>query len=293
MTSWSYAKASGDVNHPRLLKPLPPTPLDGKPMSLESTDDRRVHFADWLMSPKNSYFSRSLGQSRVGQLHGPRPGRIGGRRARHQSGFERRTVRRAERRFRGQRLRREAPDPDHHELGGLSAFRGCQRRQIRWTTKYYSKYFVKRLPAEVLLDVMSQVTGVPTRFGGYPVGRARLQLPDMQVQSEFLTSFGRPKRIICDAGERSSEPNIAQALHVINGDTLNKKLSDGEWLCGAGGEAGAFATRGFWSICFCPPSAAIRPKPRSSRCWPRCARRARRPARRRCSAKRIARRWKT
>jgi hypothetical protein len=93
-------------------------------------------------------------------------------------------------------------------------------------TKYYSRYFVKRLPAEVLLDAMSQVTGVPTKFGGYPVGTHALQLPDVQVQSQFLTSFGRPKRVICDAGERSSEPNIAQALHVINGETLNKKLSD-------------------------------------------------------------------
>jgi hypothetical protein len=93
-------------------------------------------------------------------------------------------------------------------------------------TKYYSRYFVKRLPAEVLLDALSQVTGVPTKFGGYPAGTHALQLPDVQVQSQFLSAFGRPKRIICDAGERSSEPNIAQALHVINGDTLNKKLSD-------------------------------------------------------------------
>ena len=85
---------------------------------------------------------------------------------------------------------------------------------------------MKRLPAEVLLDAMSQVTGVPTRFGGYPAGTRAQQLPDVQVQSQFLSSFGRPKRIICDAGERSSEPNIAQALHVINGETLNKKLSD-------------------------------------------------------------------
>jgi len=53
-----------------------------------------------------------------------------------------------------------------------------------------------------------------------------MQLPDTLVKSEFLTSFGRPVRVICDAGERSSEPSILQALHVINGDTLNKKLSD-------------------------------------------------------------------
>ena len=52
-----------------------------------------------------------------------------------------------------------------------------------------------------------------------------MQLPDTQVKSQFLTSFGRPARVICDAAERSSDPTITQALHVINGDTLNKKLS--------------------------------------------------------------------
>jgi hypothetical protein len=79
----------------------------------------------------------------------------------------------------------------------------------------------------VLLDTMSQVTGVPTEFTGYPQGTRALQLPDTQVQSQFLTAFGRPPRILCDAAERSSDPSISQALHVINGDTLNKKLSDG------------------------------------------------------------------
>jgi hypothetical protein len=90
--------------------------------------------------------------------------------------------------------------------------------------KYYSHYILKRLPAEVLLDSMSQVTGVPTAFDGYAAGTRAMQLPDVQVKSEFLNVFGRPKRVICDAGERSSDPSIAQALHVINGDTLNRKL---------------------------------------------------------------------
>jgi hypothetical protein len=90
---------------------------------------------------------------------------------------------------------------------------------------YYSKHIVRRLNAEVILDAMSQVTGAPTAFAGYPAGTRALQLPDTQVRSEFLASFGRPARNICDAAERSSDPTIAQALHVINGDTLNKKLS--------------------------------------------------------------------
>jgi hypothetical protein len=90
---------------------------------------------------------------------------------------------------------------------------------------YYSKHIVRRLSAEVILDALSQVTGVPTAFPNYPLGTRALQLPDTQVKSDFLTSFGRPARTTCDAAERSSDPTIAQALAVINGDTLNKKLS--------------------------------------------------------------------
>jgi len=90
---------------------------------------------------------------------------------------------------------------------------------------YYSKHIIRRLSAEVILDAMSQVTGAPTAFQGYPAGTRALQLPDTQVKSEFLVSFGRPARNVCDAAERSSDPSIGQALHVINGDTLNKKLS--------------------------------------------------------------------
>jgi hypothetical protein len=71
---------------------------------------------------------------------------------------------------------------------------------------------------------MSQVTGAPTAFADYPAGTPALQLPDTQVKSQFLTSFGRPPRNICDAAERSSDPTVGQALHVINGDTLNRKL---------------------------------------------------------------------
>jgi len=84
----------------------------------------------------------------------------------------------------------------------------------------------------VILDAMSQVTGAPTAFAGYPAGTRALQLPDTQVKSDFLTSFGRPPRISCEAAERSSDPTIAQALAVINGDTLNKKLSAPEGSIG-------------------------------------------------------------
>ena len=102
--------------------------------------------------------------------------------------------------------------------------RACPCRGTRRTTKFLSHYRVKRLPAEVLLDAISQVTEVPTPFAGYPSGWRSLQLPDSKVDSAFLDSFGRPARIATCSCERSAEPSMAQALHLANGTTVNEKL---------------------------------------------------------------------
>jgi hypothetical protein len=90
--------------------------------------------------------------------------------------------------------------------------------------RFYSHYLIRRLPAEVILDAYSEVSGVPETFMGYPAGTRALQLPDTKVDSYFLSVFGRPERIITSAAERMQDPTLPQALHAINGDTLNKKL---------------------------------------------------------------------
>ncbi len=55
-----FAKISGDMNHPRLMKPLPPAPLDAPTIPLDSTVDRRQAFAEWLTSPQNKLFARAM-----------------------------------------------------------------------------------------------------------------------------------------------------------------------------------------------------------------------------------------
>ena len=219
-----FAKASGDINHPRLLKPLAPTPLDGTPMALDSPEDRRVHFAEWLTSKDNTYFQRAI----VNRVWGNFMGRgivdpVDDVRATNPASNEE-LFRALCKDFvdHGFRVKHLVATIMNSAVYQLSAEANATNTN---DNKYYSKYIVKRLPAEVLLDAMSQVTGVPTQFSGYPVGARALQLPDTQIKSEFLSSFGRPPRILCDAAERTSAPSVAQALHVINGDTLNLKLS--------------------------------------------------------------------
>jgi hypothetical protein len=78
--------------------------------------------------------------------------------------------------------------------------------------------------AEVILDALSRATAAPTQFPGYPMGWRALELPDSNVASYFLKSFGRADRLITCECERTAEPSMAQVLHLSNGDTLNEKL---------------------------------------------------------------------
>jgi hypothetical protein len=219
-----FAKASGDVLHPRLARPLAPTPLDGRPVSLDSTEDRRAAFAQWLTSPDNAMFARTV----VNRVWANFMGRglvdpVDDLRATNPASNEELLAALSKdfvaNGYDVKRLIRTIMNSAVYQLSS-EANATNQSDNI-----YYSKHIVRRLQAEVILDAMSRVTGSPTAFPGYPTGTRALQLPDTQVKSEFLASFGRPARNICDAGERSSDPTIAQALHVINGDTLNKKIS--------------------------------------------------------------------
>ena len=58
-----------------------------------------------------------------------------------------------------------------------------------------------------------------------PAGLRALQLPDTRAFSYFLETFGRPDRVKTCECERTAEPSMSQALHIANGDTVNKKLS--------------------------------------------------------------------
>jgi len=94
------------------------------------------------------------------------------------------------------------------------------------TNTYFARYTLKRLTAEQLADALDFATGTREKYRGLPPGTRAIQLPDPQVVSYLLDVFGRPPRLITCECERTAQPNIAQALHLLNGDTLNKKVAD-------------------------------------------------------------------
>jgi hypothetical protein len=90
--------------------------------------------------------------------------------------------------------------------------------------KYFSHAVTKLLTAEQLLDAISTVTEVPEKFAGLPLGTRAVQLPDGDINHPFLKTFGQPARELACECEREGDSNLAQALQLINGPTVNEKL---------------------------------------------------------------------
>ena len=218
-----YSAPTGEFTDDRFMMVLPPKPLDAKALPPEAPGDTRAYFANWLTSPTNPFFARNI-------------------------------VNRVWRNFMGRGLvepvddlRDTNPSTNDELLNALTAdfvahhfdidylIRTIMQSATYQTSseplkenadddKFGSHYVIKRLPAEVLLDAYSEVTQEPEKFDGYPMGMRALQLPDTAVKSYFLDAFGRPARQQTRESERTSVPTITQALHIINGDTLNDKL---------------------------------------------------------------------
>ena len=88
----------------------------------------------------------------------------------------------------------------------------------------FSHAMHKAVPAEVLLDALCDVTGVPEKFNGWPEGYRAIQIWDNRMPSYFFRIFGRPVRAsVCEC-ERSSEPSISQALHLMNSQEVMDKI---------------------------------------------------------------------
>ena len=233
-----YVVPQGELVQPLTGRPQPPTPLDGEPLSFESTLDRRQHLADWLTSPDNPYFSRAVtnriwknffGVALVEEVDDLRRSNPASNAA----------------------LLATASDflvKNQFDLRALmrlilqsDAYQRSSRPldQNRDEARFYSRYYPRRLMAEVMLDALSQVTEVPTAFthigfpGGdrqetkiYPRGTRAIQLYDSAVESYFLKTFGRNDRAITCECERSDEPSMVQVLHIANGETVNGKLKE-------------------------------------------------------------------
>ncbi|MDP7033893.1 MAG: DUF1549 and DUF1553 domain-containing protein [Planctomycetota bacterium] len=214
-----------EVKHPVTGKPMAPKFLGGAHPNLKGKDRRQV-LAQWLTSPDNLDF------------------------ARHQANF-------IWAHFFGRGLVDPVDDvrisnpPSHPELLDALArklsetrydLRGfirdlCNSKAYQLSTqtnscnahdqRNLSHALIRRIGAEVLLDCLSQVTGAPNKFQGLPRGARAVRIADGKVSSHFLKTFGRSSRETVCTCEVRTDPNLSQALHLINGKTVSDKIRIG------------------------------------------------------------------
>jgi hypothetical protein len=103
----------------------------------------------------------------------------------------------------------------------------------------FSHAAVRLLPAEVLLDAISQVLAVPERFPHAPGSLRAAQLPGAAKEVAFLATFGKPERLLTCECERSEATTLAQAFQMINGPTVRRKLDSPDNRIGRRLRAGA------------------------------------------------------
>lgn len=95
-------------------------------------------------------------------------------------------------------------------------------------SRNFSKAMIRRVRAEVLLDSISQITSTQEKYKGLPKGARAVQIADGNTSNYFLTTFGRATRATVCSCEVKMEPNLSQALHLINGETVHNRIQQGK-----------------------------------------------------------------
>ena len=220
-----FNSGSGEVQHPVKGKPAAPKFLGGEAPKVADRD-RREALAAWITAADNPFFARHVANTAWshffgrGIVHEPDDARVSnppanaallddlGRRL-AASGWD----------FRG--LVRDIVTSRTYQ-------RVCEPNDTnRLDETNFSHAAVRRQRAEVLLDVLAQVTDTKNKFPGLPLGARAVQMADGRTTNYFLTTFGRATREdVCSCAVRM-DPSLSQALHLLNGDVANERIKQG------------------------------------------------------------------
>ncbi|MBT6156558.1 MAG: DUF1549 domain-containing protein [Planctomycetaceae bacterium] len=221
-----YNSGGGEVRHPVGNRVMQPKFLGGEVPDVKGKD-RRVVMAKWLASSDNPYFARNLanivwahflGQGIVNEVDDVRVSNP----AVNPELMDALAGHFTEYKYDFKKLVRDICTSRTYQLS-------TQTNETNATdTVNFSHGSLRRLRAEVLLDTISQVTDTKNKFSGLPLGARAVQIANGNTSTYFLTAFGRAKRESVCACEVKMEPNLSQALHLLNGDTVQSKIVAGK-----------------------------------------------------------------
>jgi WD40 repeat protein/mono/diheme cytochrome c family protein len=222
-----YFVPGGAVKHPVTDETMNPRPPDGPFVNVSTNSDPRRALADWITNPKNPFFAKAA----VNRIWASFFGR----------GFVQPV----------DDFRASNPAANEPLLNALAldfAKHGYDLKYLMRTillsrlyqlssapnefnvadTKNFSRSYRRRLPAEVLLDAVSDITGVPDDFSGCTPGTRAVQTWSYKVRSQFLDAFGRPNSSSDCPCDRDARTSVVQSLHMMNSRGLQSKLSSKE-----------------------------------------------------------------
>ncbi len=223
-----FNRGGGEVNHPVTKKPVPPTFLGGGQPEIKGQDRREV-LAAWITSPDNPYFATSIANRVWAHFTGtgivePVDDIRVSNPASNPELFAELGKKLTEYKFDLKQLVRDICNSETYQ-------RTTQPNETnRADTRNYAFAQVRRIPAEMLLDCISEATGTQEKFRGLPLGARAVQIADGSSSNYFLTTFGRsPRTTVCEA-ESSTDPSLSQALHFLNGNATHGKIVQGKLI---------------------------------------------------------------
>jgi len=221
-----FDRGDGEVKHLVTGKTMKPKFLGGDEPEIKNGESRRAVLAKWLASPENPYFARNLaniiwahfmGKGIIDPVDDVRVSNPPS----NPELIEKLAAKFTEYGYDFRRLVRDICASRTYQLSTRPNDTNAQ------DDRNFAKAAIRRVRAEVLLDCISEVTDTKDKFQGLPRGARAVQIADGNTSSYFLTTFGRATRETVCSCEVKTEPNLSQALHLLNGSTVNDKVQDG------------------------------------------------------------------
>lgn len=223
-----FTAKSGSVTHPLTGKVLAPRPLFGSaPIDGDPEADPRAALARWMTAPTNPFFARVM----VNRVWAELMGRgivdpVDDIRATNPpSNAPLLDALADDFRVHGYDIKHLIRTIMASSVYGLSS--EPNERNVG-DTRNFSRHYRQRLRAEVLLDAVSDVTGVPDTFDAAPPRSRAVATWTNRVPSLFLDTFGRPDANQDPPCERTTDTAVVQALHLMNAPGIHKKLTSDE-----------------------------------------------------------------
>ncbi len=220
-----FPQKGTDLSHPRTKKPVPARALGAAAVDFANIPDRRTVLARWMTAPDNPFFARAIANRLWAHYFGrglvePLDDLRATNPATNEPLLDALAKHMGDLKYDLKAFTRTLLNSRLYQLGGLPKESKVVDEQN------FSHAQPRAIPAEVLLDAICQATGVPEKFSGWPQGYRAIQVWDNRMPSYFFRIFGRPVRAsVCEC-ERSNEPSIAQALHLMNSEEIMSKIKD-------------------------------------------------------------------